>query len=92
MRNLLLVLVLAAACGPARDALLAATPGVPPVSGCTTGNYRCNAGVPEACSASGRWWPALPRDAQGVQRQCSAGCALGDGGVAHCAAPDGGAR
>lgn len=92
MRNLLLVLVLAAACGPARDALLAATPGVPPVSGCTAGNYRCNAGVPEACSASGRWWPALPRDATGGQTRCPAGCAVNGDGVAHCAAADGGAR
>ena len=92
MRNLLLVLVLAAACGPARDALLAATPGVPPVSGCTTGNYRCNGAAPEACSASGRWWPALPRDATGGQTRCPAGCAVNGDGVAHCAPADGGAR
>ena len=88
-----LVAVLAlSACGPARDALMAVTPGVPPASGCTTGNHRCNGAVPEVCSETGRWWPALPRDAQGAQRACPAGCAMTADGAAYCAAADGGAR
>lgn len=78
-------------CGPARDALLAVTPGVPPVAGCDAGAQRCQGAVPVVCSRSGRWWPSLPPDPQGVQRQCPAGCEL-DGGVAFCAAADGGAR
>lgn len=87
-----LCLALALGCGPARDALMSATPGVPPVSGCTTGNHRCNGAVPEVCSETGRWWPALPRDAQGAQRVCPAGCAVAADGAAYCAAADGGAR
>ena len=88
-----LVAVLAlSACGHARDALMAVTPGVPPASGCTTGNHRCNGAVPEVCSETGRWWPALPRDAQGAQRACPAGCAMTADGAAYCAAADGGAR
>lgn len=87
-----MVLLALGACGPARDALMSATPGVPPVSGCTTGNHRCNNTVPEVCSETGRWWPALPRDPQGAQRVCPAGCAVAADGVAYCAAADGGAR
>lgn len=81
-----------AGCGPARDALLAVTPGVPRVAGCDAGAQRCEGAVPVVCSRSGRWWPSLPPDPQGVQRQCPAGCEL-DGGVAFCAAAaDGGGR
>lgn len=81
-----------AGCGPARDALLAVTPGVPRVAGCDAGAQRCEGAVPVVCSRSGRWWPSLPPDPQGVQRQCPAGCAI-DGGTAFCAAAaDGGAR
>ena len=79
------------ACGPARDALLTAA-GAPTVSNCAAGAYRCNGSVPEACSRSGRWWPSLPRDATGRQLACLDGCVVGDGGVAHCAPADGGAR
>lgn len=88
--GLLAVLVLGA-CGPARDALLTAA-GAPTVSNCAAGAYRCNGSVPEACSRSGRWWPSLPRDATGRQLACLDGCVVGDGGVAHCAPADGGAR
>lgn len=91
---LALVLPLAVAvggCGPARDALLAVTPGVPRVAGCDAGAQRCEGAVPVVCSRSGRWWPSLPPDPQGVQRQCPAGCEL-DGGTAFCTAADGGAR
>lgn len=86
------ILAATARCGPARGALMAATPGVPPASGCTTGNHRCNGAVPEVCSETGRWWPALPRDAQGAQRACPAGCAMTADGAAYCAPAGGGAR
>lgn len=77
-------LMLAVACGPAREGLMSITPGVPANSGCTAGAGRCNARVPEVCSASGRWWPALPRDAYGAQRVCLVGCAMDDAGVPYC--------
>lgn len=89
---LLPLAVALAGCGPARDALLAVTPGVPRVAGCDAGAQRCEGAVPVVCSRSGRWWPSLPPDPQGVQRQCPAGCEI-DGGTAFCAAAaDGGAR
>lgn len=80
------VLLLAAtACGPVRGAVLAVTPGVPPASGCApTGASRCTGAVPEVCSASGRWWSALPPPGT-----CPAGCVVDDAG-ARCAAGDGG--
>lgn len=88
----LTILAATARCGPARGALLSAA-GSPSAEGCDAGTYRCNGAVPEACSRSGRWWPALPRDATGRQTVCLDGCAVGDGGVAQCApAADGGAR
>lgn len=68
------------------------TPGVPEPSGCVVDTYRCNGAVPEACSATHRWWPTIPRDPSGAQRVCPAGCAIAASGVAYCAAPmDGGA-
>lgn len=88
----LTILAATARCGPARDGLIAAAGG-PSSSSCSPGAYRCNGPIPEACSRSGRWWPALPRDATGRQTACLDGCAVGDGGVAQCApAADGGAR
>lgn len=77
-------------CGPVRELVMRAAPGVPDPSSCTEGAYRCNGAVPEACSASGRFWPALARRADGSQRVCAGGCGLTDGGVAVCLAPDAG--
>ena len=66
-------------CGPAREALMGATTGVPsPTPGVDAGTNRCNGSVPEVCSSTGRCWPALPRDAFGRQRVCVAGCTLDD--------------
>jgi len=84
---------LTCACGPVREGLLRVTPGAPDPTTCTEGAMRCNARVPEVCAASQmegifRWWPALPRRADGTQRVCSGGCALTDGGLAVCLAPD----
>jgi hypothetical protein len=88
----MVLLALVLGCGPAREALLTVTPGVPPASGCVAGAYRCADGAPETCSASGRWWRTLPVDVTGAPRRCPAGCALSANGVAHCAPADGGAR
>jgi hypothetical protein len=78
-------------CGPARNALMTITPGVPsPTPGVDAGTNRCNANVPEVCSNTGRCWPSLPRDAFGHQRACLAGCALDDAGVAVCLPADAG--
>ena len=76
-------------CGPAREALMGATTGVPsPTPGVDAGTNRCNGSVPEVCSSTGRCWPALPRDAFGRQRVCVAGCTLDDAGVAVCLPSD----
>ena len=79
-------------CEPIREGVMRVTPGVPDPSGCVDGTQRCNGSVPEVCSASHRWWPALPPRADGTQRVCAASCAVTDAGVAVCAALDGGAR
>ena len=79
-------------CPAVREGVMRVTPGVPDPSGCAEGAQRCSGSVPEVCSASHRWWPALPRRADGTQRVCAAGCAVTDAGVAVCAALDGGAR
>lgn len=71
------------ACGPVRSALLAVTPGVPPVSpGVDAGLNRCEGNVPVVCATSGRCWPVLPRDAYGNQRGCAGGCEVTDAGIA----------
>ena len=86
---LLVVVVLAlgaylvVGCGPAREAVMRAAPGVPSPSGCTPGTQRCNSQVPEVCSSSGRWWPSLPVRPDGSQRECVS-CVVEDG-VAGCA-------
>ena len=72
------------ACAPTRNALLTVTPGVPSASGCTPGAYACDGDVPTLCSATGRAWPVLPRDAMGNQTHCSHGCAM-HAGIAYCA-------
>ena len=79
-------------CPVVREGVMQVTPGVPDRSDCAEGAYRCNANVPEACSATHRWWPTIPRDPSGAQRVCPAGCAVAASGVAYCAASiDGGA-
>ena len=86
---LLVVVVLAlgaylvVGCGPAREAVMRAAPGVPEVSGCVAGTQRCDGQVPQVCSSSGRWWPSLPVRPDGSQRECVS-CVVEDG-VAGCA-------
>lgn len=85
----LTVVALFVACGPARSALMAVTPGVPPVSqGVDAGLNRCEGNVPVVCSTSGRCWPVLPRDAYGNQRVCAGGCEVTDAGIALCRSTD----
>ena len=85
---LLVVVVLAlgaylvVGCGPAREAVMRAAPGVPDPVGCVAGTQRCDGQVPQVCSASGRWWPSLPVRPDGSQRECGA-CVVEDG-VAGC--------
>lgn len=72
-------------CGPTpvQSAALLLVPGVPPAVGCApAGATRCQGATPEVCSASGRWWAALPGP-------CPGGCALEDAG-ARCLAVDAG--
>lgn len=83
IRCLALALTLVA-CGPTRSALLTVTPGVPAESHCPPGAYACDGDVPTLCSASGRAWPVLPRDASGVQTHCPHGCTMAPAGIAHC--------
>lgn len=70
-------------CDPTREAILRATPTVPRVDGCTPGDLRCHDNAPEVCSASGRWWPALSRHADGTPRTCVGSCRIEDGD-AYC--------
>lgn len=82
-------------CTAARETLMTVTPGVPDrePGGCDAGAWRCSGPLPQQCSASGRWWIALPRAADGRQTTCVAGCAYDDAGTAYClGAEDGGAR
>ena len=95
---LALCLALAASqcgCRPGRELVMTVTPGVPPSSECVEGATACVAGVPVRCSDSGRWWPALPRRADGTQRVCPTGqaCAAPTASepMHHCAPVDGGA-
>jgi len=75
--------LLALGCGPARDALVSTVPGAPDPSGCApVGASRCTGATPEVCSASGRWWAALPAP-------CPHGCVAEDAG-ARCMARDAG--
>lgn len=91
---MLFALALAPACRPARELVMVVTPGVPSSSGCVEGATACVAGVPVRCSDSGRWWPALPRRADGTQRVCPSGqaCAAPTASepVHHCAPVDDG--
>lgn len=86
---LLVVVVLAlgaylvVGCGPAREAVMRAAPGVPEAVGCVAGTQRCDGQLPEVCSSSGRWWPSLPVRPDGSQRECVS-CVVEDG-IAGCA-------
>lgn len=72
-------------CETVREGVMRIAPGVPSRTDCEAGTQRCSADqVPEVCSGSGRWWPALSRRADGSQRVCTGGCALTDAGVAVC--------
>ena len=75
-------------CEPIREGVMVLTPGVPPRSDCAEGTQRCAGAVPEVCSASHRWWSALPPRADGTPRACAGGCSVTDAGVAVCVAAD----
>lgn len=69
-----------AACPRAREAVLDTQS---PRVACTPGDLRCHNNAPEVCSASGRWWPALSRHADGTPRTCVGSCRIEDGD-AYC--------
>jgi hypothetical protein len=72
-----------AGCDPTRRAALRVVAGPP--SGCPEGAYRCHAGAPETCSASGRWYPILPAALDGSSRVCTGSCRIDPrDGVAAC--------
>lgn len=82
-------------CGPARETVMRAAPGVPDPEECAPGAWRCRGEVPEYCSDSHRFWPSLARNADGSQRVCRAGCAINDAGVGVClpsSSPEGDVR
>lgn len=85
MRALVLLAAFVAACGPARNALLAVTPTVPGVTPCTDGAQRCHGLVPERCEGS-RWYPLHPLGADLRPAPCALRCTVDDDG-AHCAGP-----
>lgn len=76
-------------CEHVREGVMRVADGVPQPSECVPDTQRCNGGLPEVCSDSNlhftRWWPSLPRRADGTQRVCSTGCIVTDAGVAICA-------
>ena len=84
-----LLLPLLIGCEHVREGVMRVAPGVPSPSECVPDSQRCNGTVPEVCADSNldftRWWPSLPRRADGTQRVCSAGCLVTDAGVATCA-------
>lgn len=82
-------------CGPVRETVMRAAPGVPDPEDCAPGAWRCRGEVPEYCSDSHRFWPSLARNADGSQRVCRAGCAINDAGVGVClpsSSPEGDVR
>ena len=85
----LALLPLFVGCEHVREGVMRVAPGVPSPSPCVPDSQRCAGPVPEVCAASNlnqtRWWPSLPRRADGTQRECSAGCVVTDAGVATCA-------
>ena len=71
-----------AACPRAREAVLDTQS---PRVACAPTSQRCHDGAPEVCSATGRWWPAMPPQDDGTPRRCADSCIVTEG-VAHCAA------
>jgi hypothetical protein len=71
-----------AACRPARDAIVDTQS---PRVDCRAGSQRCHNNAPEVCSATGRWWAALPVAPDGTPRVCADACEVRADGVAHCA-------
>lgn len=71
-------------CRTAQDGLMRITTGVPDPTDCVPDTQRCLGNVPVVCSATQRYWPTLPRDPSGRQRECLGGCAVTDAGVAYC--------
>lgn len=69
-------------CPHVREGVMRATPTVPPRVECAEGQWQCSGALPQRCSESGRWWPMLPRNPDGVQRLCAARCVVDD--TAHC--------
>lgn len=86
-----------ASCRTASRLLMDATEGVPPYVGCDGGVPACvgvpgehgeDGGVtPAVCSRGGRFWPLLPRTADGRQRVCALGCVIDDAGHPVCLEP-----
>lgn len=102
MTHRILAVALAAAltaCPLVREGALRVTPGVSDPVDCTPGVWRCAGSVPVLCSPTPvpgsnrhREWSQLPVRPDGTPRMCEGGCVVdADGGVAHCAAADGGA-
>jgi len=69
-----------AACPRVREAVLDTQS---PRVACAADAQRCHDNAPEVCSASGRWWPALSRHADGTPRTCVGSCRIEDGD-AYC--------
>jgi len=85
------------ACRPFMRALMDSTEGVPPYVGCEAGVPICVAVpgergldggfTPAVCSGQGRFWPLLPRTADGRQRVCAIGCTVDHEGHPVCLEP-----
>ena len=71
-----------AACPRAREAVLDTQS---PRVACAADTQRCHDGAPEVCSATGRWWPAMPPQDDGTPRVCADVCEVSPAGIAHCA-------
>lgn len=70
------------ACPRAREAVLDTQS---PRVACAPTSQRCHDGAPEVCSATGRWWPAMPPQDDGTRRRCADVCEVSSVGIAHCA-------
>jgi hypothetical protein len=68
------------ACPRAREAVLDTQS---PRVACAPTSQRCHDGAPEVCSATGRWWPAMPPQDDGTPRRCAVACEVVEG-VARC--------
>ena len=71
-----------AACPRAREAVVDTQS---PRVACAPTSQRCHDGAPEVCSATGRWWPAMPPHDDGTRRRCADVCEVSAAGIAHCA-------